>query len=249
MGNIESLQREQVAYEVGFDAGMNDGRPAIELIDQIITQIYLPFRGQEGYCTERAIYIEPPYARHKENDAEHSWHLAFTVQALWDNCQDLGLYFHEDFDISKALMLAIVHDVPEIWSADVDLATPHQELVRFKHSREKAAMDNAREALPFLAGTAIRWERYENKDTAEARFVSDIDKILGVRQIYLDGGKRWRNWEGFGIDCEKHSDILRNKLLTPAGHAMFDAIEADFDKHPNMFAPFSGPVNEQGTLF
>lgn len=243
MGSVESLRLEET--ETRLDVDLIDGRSSIDMIDQIITNIYLPFRGQEGFGTERAIYVEPSHSRHKENDAEHSWHLALTVQALWDSREALGLQFPEDFEIAKAVQMAVTHDLMEIWAPDVDLATPHLELVQSKEDRERAAKEHAVKTYPFLGGIAVLWEEYEEKGTPEARFVSDVDKILGVRQIFLDGGKKWKNWEGYGIDRDRHTAILRGKLRTPAGNKMFDVIEMDFDNHPGMFPEYTGPVNQE----
>jgi hypothetical protein len=130
---------ETLDFDVsGFEAGA-----ALGMIDGIITDIYLPFRGQAGYGTERAVLVEPPHVPHRENDAEHSWHLGLTIQVLWDNREALGIEFPESFDVAKAVQLAAAHDILEIWDPDVDAVTPNAEHLHFKKAREQAARRSA----------------------------------------------------------------------------------------------------------
>jgi 5'-deoxynucleotidase YfbR-like HD superfamily hydrolase len=248
MGQVERLHA--VAYEPvsEFDAGAFQADAALDQIDRIITDIYLPFRGQTGYGTERAIFIEPPHAGHRENDAEHSWHLGLTAQVLWDNREALGLVFPDDYDPLRATQFAQVHDVIELWAPDVDAMTPHVDRIDNKKSSEWAARKLMRSQAPYLAGVAEVWEEYEHKDSPEARFVSDLDKIISTRIIYLDGGRKWHDWEGYSTSRETMCERQRGKLLTPVGHAIFDALERDLDNHPEYF-PEPAATDTQGRLF
>ena len=43
----------------------------------------------------------------QENDAEHAWHMAMMIYLLKE-------YANEDFDVAKAMMMALIHDIVEI---------------------------------------------------------------------------------------------------------------------------------------
>ena len=43
----------------------------------------------------------------KENDAEHAWHMAIMIYLLKE-------YANEEFDVTKAMMMALIHDIVEI---------------------------------------------------------------------------------------------------------------------------------------
>ena len=50
-------------------------------------------------------------ATRKENDAEHSWHIAVMIYLLKE-------YANEEFDVAKAMIMALIHDVVEIDAGD-----------------------------------------------------------------------------------------------------------------------------------
>ena len=47
----------------------------------------------------------------RENDAEHAWHMAMMIYLLKE-------YSNHTFDIAKAMMMALIHDVVEIDAGD-----------------------------------------------------------------------------------------------------------------------------------
>lgn len=212
-----------------------DSRGAMNMIDEVITDIYLPFRGAEGYKTERAILVNPPHAEHRENDAEHSWSIALMALALYDNREKLNLEFPEDFDIERAVVQAIVHDVIEIKSGDVDAMTRDPNLLALKALKEQAGLRRFMRDHPNLAGIMARWQVYEERDQIEDRFISDIDKIFATRMIYVDEGKKWHGFDGYKTAREDMSSRIRGKLLTDMGHKLMDVLEADIDANPHLF--------------
>lgn len=229
-------EREVDTVEIG---GANfDARLAMRAMDEIITDIYLPFRGADGYETERAVLVESPHVPHRENDAEHSWSLGFAALVIYDMRAELGLNLPPDFDIGQALALANIHDVPEIRARDVDAMSSDTGSIFLKKVREQEAFSYFLENYPNLQGVMERWQTYERKDTAEAQFVSDLDKIFATRVIYLDGGKKWHGWEGYQTSREDMVTRVRAKLLTDMGYKLFDEIEKDIDASPGVF-PYS----------
>lgn len=223
-----------------FDAPL-----AMQAMDEIITNIYLPFRGAEGYGTERAILVAPPHIHHRENDAEHSWSIAFTSLVYYDMRQELGLELPNDFNIDTAVSMAVIHDLPEIHARDVDAMTQNGNLIFLKAAREQAAFAHFMETYPNLHEVMGRWKKYDRKDTPEAQFISDLDKVFATRTIFLDGGKKWHGWEGYKTAREDMSNRMRGKLITDMGHKLFDILDDDIDNNPNVF-----PYHEaQGTYY
>ena len=47
----------------------------------------------------------------RENDAEHAWHMAIMIYLLKE-------YANEEFDLAKAMMMALIHDIVEIDAGD-----------------------------------------------------------------------------------------------------------------------------------
>ncbi|MGI9027731.1 MAG: HD domain-containing protein [Candidatus Saccharimonadales bacterium] len=215
------------------------------LIDDLTQTIYLPFRGTTSN-TERAILPAEPCVEHRENDAEHTFHIATVVNQLWQQRQQLEIIFPDDYDPLLALSYTLDHDVLEIHAGDVDSMTRDPVLKQFKRSNEKAAAAIIRLAHPSLAPIADNSEQYEKKDNSTARFVNDLDKIAPIRVICADGGRRWHNWQGTATSRKFMVETVRKKLLTPFGHVMLDAIEEDLAAHPEYFPD---ECNYQGRLF
>lgn len=206
----------------------------LALIDDLTKAIYLPFRGVTS-ATERAILPAEPCVPHRENDAEHTFHIATVANQLWQQRERLGIIFPQDYDPHQALSYILDHDVPEIHAKDVDSMSRDPVLKQLKRGREKAAGVLIRLTHPSLAPIIDNWEEYEEKDTSTSRFVNDLDKIAPIRVICADGGRRWHNWEGMATSRAYHGQVLRSKLLTPFGHALMELIEEDYDKHPEYF--------------
>ena len=78
---------------------------------------------------KRRNYISDGVTR--ENDAEHAWHMAMMVYLLKE-------YSNEKFDVAKAMMMALIHDVVEIDAGDT-YAYDEAALATQKEREEKAA--------------------------------------------------------------------------------------------------------------
>lgn len=219
---------------------------ALHVVDGIITHIYLPFRGQIGHKTERAILVEEPHVPHRENDAEHSWHLAFTCEVLYSNRENLGIDFGENFDIGLAIRESVPHDVPEIRSGDVDMTSPVGEHHTEKQQKELIAMSELATELPWLNGISELWHGYEPREKFESQFVSDIDKLIALRMICLDGGTKWHSWDNYTTSKLPMLQTVWAKLYTHIGKQLFSAAEIDIEEHPEYFPENPNP---QGRLF
>ena len=125
----------------------------------------------------------------QENDAEHAWHMATMVYLLKE-------YANEDFDVAKAMMMALIHDVVEIDAGDAYAYDP-QALATQKEKEERAAEricgllpDDQRDELRAL------FEEFEKGETAEAKFVKAMDNFQPLLlNDYNDGG----DWREHGV--------------------------------------------------
>jgi len=120
----------------------------------------------------------------RENDVEHSWHLAMLVLVL-------GEYAPVGTDLSRVMQMALVHDIVEIDAGDTFLYGEQSD----KTERERQAADRIFNLLPPDQAAEIRalWEEFEDGDTTDARFARAIDRIEPLLLNYYTQGKMW--WE------------------------------------------------------
>ncbi|MCI8390068.1 MAG: HD domain-containing protein [Roseburia sp.] len=121
----------------------------------------------------------------KENDAEHSWHMALMVFLLAD-------YANEPIDVLKTMKMILLHDVIEIDAGDT--YAYDEEGNQTKRARECAAADRIFGLLPKGQGQECRmlWEEFEAMETPEAKFANMLDKIQPLLLNDASGGRSWR---------------------------------------------------------
>ena len=134
-------------------------------------------------AVKRTIYI--PHTKEKENDVEHSYHLAMLA---WYIANTHAL----EFDREKLLMYALIHDMVEVYAGDSFLYSTDQALHDSKMEREASALLQIEKEFPEFVELQKAITAYEKKEDKESRFVYALDKIHPVLQIYLDDGIIWR---------------------------------------------------------
>ncbi len=138
----------------------------------------------------------------RENDAEHSWHIA--VMALL-----FSEYALEPVDIGRVVQMCVVHDLVEIVAGDT--FAYDEEGNRDKEERERKAADQLFSKLQPDQAAMIRslWEEFDRMETADAKYAACMDRLQPFLHNTLTNGHTWV--EG-GTDCsmvEKRMDILR----------------------------------------
>lgn len=120
----------------------------------------------------------------KENDAEHSWHLAIMAILLSE-------YANEDIDVLKTVFMVLIHDLVEIDAGDT--YAYDVEGNKTKKEREIRAADRIFKILPKDQADKLRalWEEFERGDTPESRFAAALDKTQPVILTDNQGGKSW----------------------------------------------------------
>lgn len=120
----------------------------------------------------------------RENDAEHSWHLALMVMLLAEHSND-------PIDCLKVLKMVLIHDLVEIDAGDTyayDDDAHHD-----KAERERAAADRLFGILPDDQGRELRrlWDEFEAGETADARFAGAVDRMQPLLHNCLTEGETW----------------------------------------------------------
>lgn len=120
----------------------------------------------------------------KENDAEHSWHLAML-------CLILSEHANEKIDMLHVMSMVLIHDLVEIDAGDTyayDKAGNES-----KREREVKAAERIFHILPKDQAVYIRqlWEEFEEGVTMEAKFAHTLDNIQPIMLNDASGGKAW----------------------------------------------------------
>jgi len=177
-------------------------------------------------------HYEFPGTSRKENDMEHSFHLAVLAWYLVDS---LSL----DLDLGKVLRYALAHDFVEVHAGDTYIYSEDQVHLDNKQERETAAAQRLAKDFPEFGGLHEAIEEYERRDSREARFVYALDKLTPVIAIREDKGL---SWQKSGVTLEM---IIQNKApkiaLSPEIEPYFkdllalieeEKLTADFHRAP-----------------
>lgn len=122
----------------------------------------------------------------RENDAEHSWHLALMAVILVEHSA-------EPVDVLKVVKMVIIHDLVEIDAGDT--FAYDEEGQRGKVDRERTAAKRIFALLPAGLSEELKelWEEFEARETAEARYANALDRLQPLLLNYHSGGAPWRD--------------------------------------------------------
>jgi putative hydrolase of HD superfamily len=126
-------------------------------------------------------------ADRRENDAEHSWHLAMMVLLLAE-------YADEEIDVGHTVQLVLVHDLVEIYAGDTPLYDDAAAVDQ--RERELKAAGELFSILPADQAERLRrlWDEFEERRTPEARFAKAMDRLQPLLLSWLARGRTWRSW-------------------------------------------------------
>lgn len=120
----------------------------------------------------------------RENDAEHSWHIAVMAMLFQE-------YASEPVDTGRVVQMCVVHDLVEIIAGDT--FAYDVEGNKGKADRERAAADQLFSALPCEQGQMIRamWEEFDAMETADAKYAACMDRLQPFLHNTLTEGHTW----------------------------------------------------------
>lgn len=150
----------------------------------------------------------------KENDAEHSWHLAILAFMLEE-------YAAEPIDTLKVIKMVLLHDVVEIDAGDTYLYD--EEGYKSKAEREEKAAQRIFGLLPDDQRDEYYalWREFEDDITYESRFASILDRMQPLLLNYTKGGIAWKD---HGV--HKEQVLSRNRPYFDASHELAEVIES-----------------------
>ena len=152
-------------------------------------------------------------ASRKENDSEHSWHLALMAVLLSEHS-------NREIDVLKAVTMVLIHDIVEIDAGDTYAYDTAGNTT--KREREVAAADRIFNLLPSDQAEYFRelWEEFEEGASAEAQFAITLDKTQPVMLNSASGGKSWREHEVCRSQIMK-----RNENTHKGSEAMWEYVD------------------------
>lgn len=143
--------------------------------------------------------------KRRENDAEHSWHMAMVALIIKD-------YFIYDFVLERALKLILVHDLVEIYAGDTPAFGPARE------DKFEIELESAKKLFSLLPEDQEKeflnlWLEFEKCETTEAKFANVCDKYQGFMQNLTSDGHTWKKFDVTMDKVLKRAEVL--KLYTP----------------------------------
>lgn len=122
--------------------------------------------------------------KRRENDAEHSWHLALMAPILKE-------YVKEELDILKVINMVIIHDLVEIDAGDTFCYDIRGN--KDKRERELKAAERIFNILPKDQAEIIYdlWSEFEQMQTIESRYAATLDRIQPLLLNITTGGHSW----------------------------------------------------------
>lgn len=173
----------------------------VDKVKNIFRQTYLADRGR------------------KENDAEHSWHLALMAVLLKE-------YSDEEVNLSKVVPMVLVHDLVEIDAGDTyayDAAG-----AATQKERENKAADRIFGMLPADQGQWLRglWDEFEAYTTPDAKFAHLLDNCQPLLLNDASDGLSWSEHQ-----VKKSQIYRRNQHLPETSEVIWEYMQSLIDKH------------------
>ncbi len=120
----------------------------------------------------------------RENDAEHSWHIALMAMVLAE-------YAPPGVQLERVLRMALLHDIVEIDAGDTFAYDETGK--QSQAAREAAAADRLFSLLPAEQGSAFRalWEEFDAQQTPDALYAAAVDRLQPFINNCLTNGHTW----------------------------------------------------------
>lgn len=121
----------------------------------------------------------------KENDSEHSWHIALMAFLLAE-------YSEKTIDVLKTIKMLLIHDIVEIDAGDTYCYDA--EGYKTKAEREEKAAQRIFGLLPANQCNELYslWREFEDGSSDEAKFAAVLDRIQPLILNYTKNGISWK---------------------------------------------------------
>ncbi len=150
----------------------------------------------------------------RENDAEHAWHMAIMAYLLRE-------YANESVDITKVMIMCLIHDIVEIDAGDT--YAYDEKMIETQKQREDSAKERIFSLLPedqCKELTAL-FDEFEACETAEAKFAHAMDNL---QPIMLNNSNNGGDWKEHGVSASKV--YKRNETTKLGSDTLYSVIES-----------------------
>ncbi len=149
----------------------------------------------------------------KENDAEHSWHMAVAAMVLSEYINEV------DLDKCKVMKMALIHDMVEIDAGDV-FAYGNVNWNE-KADKEKRAAERIFGLLPEEQKVEFLsiWNEYEDAKTSEAKFAQALDSFMPILHNYRTKGLQWQR-----LNVTREKVLSRNRRIERGSKQLWEYI-------------------------
>ncbi len=153
----------------------------------------------------------------RENDAEHAWHMAVMSYLLRE-------YSNDEIDISKTMLMCLIHDLVEIDAGDT--YAYDDEAKKSQKEREDRAKERIFGMLPPDQEEELKalFEEFEEGASAEARFARAMDNL---QPLILNNSNNGNDWREHGVSA---SQVYNRQKRTEAGSAKLYEVTEDIIK-------------------
>lgn len=170
---------------------------------------------------EKNIFRQTHLSGHgrNENDAEHAWHMAVMAYLLRE-------YSNEPVDITKVMVMCLIHDIVEIEAGDT--YAYDEEAKKTQKAREEAAKEKLYSMLPEDQKQELMalFEEFEEQKTPEARFARAMDNLQPLLLNDSNDGTDWKNHQ------VSASQVYSRQGKTKEGsEALFEVTDQILKKH------------------
>ncbi|MBQ8085907.1 MAG: HD domain-containing protein [Lachnospiraceae bacterium] len=136
---------------------------------------------------EKNIFRQTHLSGHgrNENDAEHAWHMAIMAYIFRE-------YSNEEIDISKVILMCLIHDIVEIDAGDT--YAYDEDRLKTQQAREDAAKERIFSLLPEDQKNELiaLFDEFEAYETAESKFAHAMDNLQPLMLNNSNGGSDWK---------------------------------------------------------
>ena len=155
----------------------------------------------------------------KENDAEHSWHLALMAVLLKE-------YSYEEVDLAKVIPMVLIHDLVEIDAGDTYAYDAAGKATQ--KERENRAADRIFGLLPADQGNWFRqlWNEFEEYTTAESKFAHLLDNCQPLLLNDASNGLSWTEHQ-----VKKSQIYKRNEHIPEASGVIWEYMQGIIEKN------------------
>lgn len=158
----------------------------------------------------------------KENDSEHSWHIALLAFILAE-------YSDEPVDVLKTIKMLLIHDIVEIDAGDTYYYD--NDGYNSKKEREEKASERIFGLLPDDQRDEMisLWNEFEERITPESKFANILDHVQPITLNYKKQGIAWKE---HGI--YKNQVLERNSYMKDGSETLWNYVnEIIDDAHKN----------------